>query len=258
MIKIASGWSDKGGSTMAFIALTNELNKRGYETVFYGPHQWHLDKCKSGMINDIVINEDDILICHFLQLPNRPNAKKVILNCHEKNLFEVGQIHQYWDEVVFINEKHRLYHSRYENAFIIIPNLKPNLIKVDKPHLAKIAGVIGSFDDNKQTHISIQRAMADDCDMVYLFGEPKGEYYEKFVKPLCNDKVIVKGFLNNKQELYDSIGCVYHSSKSEVACLVKDECEITGTIFHGNEATDYPSVLMNNDEIIQKWIELIS
>ena len=86
----------------------------------------------------------------------------------------------------------------------------------------------------------------------------KGDYYERFVKPLCNDKVIVKGFLNDKQELYDSIGCVYHSSKSEVACLVKDECEITGTVFYGNEATDYPSVLINNDEIIQKWIEIIS
>ena len=34
MIKIVSGYSEKGGSTSAFIDLTNELNKRGYETIF--------------------------------------------------------------------------------------------------------------------------------------------------------------------------------------------------------------------------------
>ena len=257
MIKIASGWSDKGGSTFAFIALTNELNRLGYETIFYGPHDWHLNKCKSGKINDIKINEDDILITHFLQLPSRPNAKKVILSCHEKNLFEVGLIPQYWDEVVFLNEKHKNYHNLYNNAFSIIPNLRPNLVKSDKSGLEKIAGVIGSFDDNKQTHVSIKRALADGCDKVYLFGEPMGEYFNKFVKPLCDDNVIVKGFMLDKQQMYDMIGCVYHSSKSEVACLVKDECEVTGTLFHGNESTDYPMVTLSNEEIINKWLEIL-
>jgi hypothetical protein len=41
MIKIISGWSNKGGSTIALIALTNALNAEGYETTFYGPHDWH-------------------------------------------------------------------------------------------------------------------------------------------------------------------------------------------------------------------------
>jgi hypothetical protein len=257
MIKIASGWSNKGGSTFAFIALTNELNKHGYNTTFYGPHEWHLDKCQSGKLNDIKINEDDILITHFLNLPSRPNAKKVILSCHEKNLFEVGQIKQYWDEVVFLNEKHRNYHNLYDNAYSIIPNLRPNLIKSNKIGLEKIAGIIGSFDDNKQTHVSIKRALADGCDKVYLFGEPTGEYFDKYVKPLCDDSVIVKGFMSDKQAMYDMIGCVYHSSKSEVACLVKDECETTGTLFYGNESTDYPAVTLNDEEIINKWLEIL-
>jgi hypothetical protein len=74
---------------------------------------------------------------------------------------------------------------------------------------------------------------------------------------LCNNNpnVIVKGFLNNKQELYDMIGCVYHSSLSEVACLVKDECELTGTEFFGNESTNYVVENLSNEEIINKWIE---
>ena len=35
MIKIATGWSNKGGSTFAVINLTNELNKIGVETTLY-------------------------------------------------------------------------------------------------------------------------------------------------------------------------------------------------------------------------------
>jgi hypothetical protein len=259
MIKIVSGYSDKGGSTSAFIDLTNEFNRRGIDTTFYGPHQWHLGKCKSDMLNDgFIVNTDDILICHFLKLPSRPAAKKVILHCHEKNLFKVGKIKQYWDEVVFLNQRHREYHNEYINKFTIIPNLRQKFETRDKTGLEKIAGVIGSFDENKQTHVSIQRALADDCEKIYLFGEPNGEYYEKYVKPLINDRVILKGFLQDKQSMYDMIGCVYHSSKSEVACLVKDECESTGVIFNGNEATDNPPVTLTNDEIIEEWLKVLN
>jgi hypothetical protein len=258
MIKIVSGFSDKGGSTFAFINLTNELNNAGLDTVFYGPHSWHLDKCRAEILNDsFVVNADDILICHFINLPNRPNAKKVILACHEKNLFEVGKIKQYWDTVVFLNEKHRLYHSNYNGDFVIVPNIRQNLVKKNKEGLDKIAGVIGSFDDNKQTHISIQRALEDGCEVVYLFGEPNTQYYENFVKPLLSDNVILKGFQQNKQEMYDMIGRVYHSSKSEVACLVKDECELTGVKFFGTDVTDNPPVTLNNKEIIELWLNIL-
>ena len=259
MVKIVSGYSEKGGSTSAFIDLTNEFNRCGIDATFYGPHKWHLDKCKSGLLDSgFVVNKDDVLICHFLQLPSRPAAKKVILSCHEKNLYEVGQIKQFWDVVVFLNQRHRNYHSSYVGDFTIIPNLKKEFIKKNKIGLEKIAGIIGSFDENKQTHISIKRALADDCEKVYLFGEPKGEYYEKYVKPFISEKVILKGFYEDKQAMYDMIGSVYHSSKSEVACLVKDECELTGVIFNGNEATENPPVLLTNDEIIIKWFEILN
>jgi hypothetical protein len=259
MVKIVSGWSNKGGSTTAFINLTNALNTQGINTTFYGPHSWHLDKCQSGILdNSLTIEEDDILIVHFLNLPSRPKCKKVILGCHEKNLFEVGKIKQFWDFVIFLNERHRTYHNEYKNDFYIIPNLKENLIHRDKTGLEKIAGIIGSFDENKQTHVSIQRALADGCDKVYLFGEPSGTYYEKYVKPLISDNVILKGFTENKQDMYDSIGCVYHSSLSEVACLVKDECETTGVVFNGTEVTNNPPVLLTNEEIIDKWIKILN
>lgn len=259
MIKIASGWSNKGGSTTAFIALTNALNKAGYPTTFYGPHAWHLDKCKSGLLNEkFQIYPNDTMIMHFLIQPTRPQAKKVILACHEKDLYKVGQIKQFWDEAVFINKRHRDYHYEYNGKFKIIPNLKAPFIMNDKTGLEKIAGIIGSFDENKQTHVSIERALEDDCEKVYLFGDPNTPFYEKHVAPLVdNEKVIVKGFLEDKQAMYDMIGCVYHSSISEVACLVKDECESTGTIFHGNHATNNPPILLTNEEIIAEWVKIL-
>jgi hypothetical protein len=261
MIKIISGWSDKGGSTIAFIALTKELNKRGYDTTFYGPHTWHLDKCKSGMFDQSVVSNlkrDDIVICHFLNLQNRPNVKKMILSCHEKNLFRVGQMNQFWDEAVFINQKHRLYHKDYFGRFTIIPNLKEILKPSDKTGLDKIAGIIGTFDENKQTHVSIKRALSDGCEKVYLFGEASYPYYENFIRPLLSDKVIQMGFTEDKQAMYDMIGRVYHSSISEVATLVKDECATTNTKFFGNEATDAPVSTLTNEEIMNKWIKLLN
>lgn len=257
-IKIVTGWSDRGGSTNAFIALTNALNKAGYDATLYGPHPWHLDKCKAKIFNEeFKALPTDRMIVHFMQLPTRPNAGKVVLACHEKNLYEVGSVYQFWDEVVFLNERHKQYHSTYTGKSVIIPNLRESFIRKDKSGLEKIAGIIGSFDDNKQTHVSIQRALNDGCEKVYLFGDPHGAYYDTFVKPMLNDKVIVHGFSTDKQAMYDMIGCVYHSSKSEVACLVKDECEATGVIFNGNEATDNPPVLLSNDEILAEWIKLL-
>ena len=258
MIKIITGWSNKGGSTTAFIALTNALNEAGYDTTLYGPHDWHLGKCKSGMLDgNFKIERNDKVIAHFLQLPARPLCRKIILACHEKDLYRVGQVKQFWDDVVFINEKHKLYHNDYKGKSRIIPNLKASFNKSDKTGLEKVAGIIGSFDENKQTHISIQRALDDGMEKVYLFGEPNTPYYDKYVRPMCSDKVIVKGFLEDKQALYDMIGCVYHSSISEVACLVKDECETTGTIFHGNEVTNNPPNLLTNEEIIAKWVKAL-
>ena len=74
---------------------------------------------------------------------------------------------------------------------------------------------------------------------------------------MLSDKVIMQGFSSDKQAMYDMLGCVYHSSKSEVACLVKDECESTGVVFNGNEATDNPPVTLSNEEIFALWVNIL-
>ena len=253
-IKIISGHSEKGGSTTAFINLTNELNKNEYDCTFYGPHSWHLSKCKSGLLNDLKLDPNDIIICHFINLPERPKVKKVIFSLHEKNLFEIADVKPFWDELVFINEEQRQYHNRYNGTYSIIPNLKEHLDLIDKPELELVAGVIGTIDINKQTHISIQRAINDGCEKVFVFGsvsDPK--YYEEMVKPLFSDKVVYVGHTDNKQDMYNSIGRVYHSSISEVACLIKDECKTTNTKFFGNDATTPDVSSLTNDEVINEW-----
>ena len=259
MVKIVSGWSNRGGSTFAFINLTNQLNKAGYETIFYGPHEWHLDKCKSGLMTELKIDKDDTLVFHFLPLNGRPPAKKVLLSCHEKNVFEVGKISQYWDEVIFLNEKQRDYHYSYTGKYTLIPNLKEELKNSPKsPETKGVAGIIGSIDENKQTHVSIHKALRDGFDRVMLFGSVNDpNYYNNFVKPLINENVIERGFIYNKQQIYDEVEAVYLSSNSEVASLVKDECETTGTKFYGNKATEHDTLNLSNDEIIKEWIKVL-
>lgn len=261
MIKIITGWSNKGGSTFAFINLTNALNEAGYETVLYGPHEWHLDKCKSGLLKDFSPEKDDSLIVHFLQLKGRPDCKNVILNCHETNVFEVSNVKPFWDTVVFLNEKQRNYHSGYYGSYETIPNLREKLIKKPKDKsVEKVAGIIGSFDPNKRTEMSIMRALNEGYEKVLLFGNVSDiNYYNSVVKPMIDehDNVIEYGFISDKQKMYDMIGAAFLSSKREVASLVKDECETTGTKFYGNKATEHDVKVLTNEEIIQEWVKLL-
>ena len=259
MVKIISGWSNRGGSTFAFINLTNALNKAGYDTTFYGPHEWHLDKCKSGRMNEINVSKEDKLVFHFIPLNSRPQADKVLLSCHEKNVFEVGDMAQHWDEVVFLNEKQRNYHHKYTGKYSLIPNLKEVLVCTPKsPKTEGVAGIIGSIDENKQTHVSIHKALKDGFKKVMLFGNVTDpNYYNNFVKPLVDENVIERGFMSDKQKIYDEVEAVYLSSHSEVASLVKDECETTGTKFYGSKATDHDTINLSNDEIITEWVKLL-
>jgi hypothetical protein len=260
-IKIFSGWSNKGGSTIALINLTNELNKNGYDATYYGPHNWHLDKCDSKLLNQDSFNNllpSDILITHFLELKSRPNVKKVILTCHEKWWFKVGEINKYWDTCIFLHQEHRKYHNNYSGNYEIIPNIKENLIIKPKKNI-KIAGIIGGIEERKQTHLSINRAINDNCVKIYLFGDIiDKKYYETNVKEyIDNKKVIHYGYINNKQDMYDMIDRVYHTSNSEVASLVKDECMLTNTLFFGNIETENKITNLNNNEIIKLWKKIL-
>lgn len=256
-IKICSGYSDRGGSTTALISLTNYFNSNGIDCTFYGPHKWHLTQCKSDLLQNLRLDSSDKLITHYLQLENRPPVSKVILSCHELDWFPIGKIQQHWDKVVFLHDKHREFHSDYFGEFVIIPNLKDETLKSDtkKPGVENVCGIIGTIETRKQTHKSIIRAQEDNCEKILVFGKVGEEpYFKSFVEPLLEDtRIELVGYTESKQEMYDSIGKVYHSSMGEVACLVKDECFYTGTKFFGNEQTEHQISELTNKEILTLW-----
>ena len=255
-VKILTGFSERGGSTTALINLTNFFNENGIDCTFYGPHHWHLDKCKSDLISNIQLDKSDKVITHAIRPETRLPVDTVVLSSHEKWWFQVGKIPQHWDKVIFLHEEHRKYHSDYNGEYDIIPNLKESLTsETKKPNVELIAGVIGTIEDRKQTHISIKRALDDGCEQILLFGKIADEnYYNDFLKDLLIDpRIILSGYQTDKQSMYDSIGRVYHSSKGEVACLVKDECYLTNTKFFGNEETEHEVSPLTNKEILNKW-----
>ena len=259
-VKILTGFSERGGSTTALINLTNLFNENGIDCTFYGPHSWHLDKCKSDLISNLKLDPSDKVITHAVRPETRLPVDTVILASHEKWWFPVGKIPQHWDKVIFLHEKHREYHEDYHGEYDIIPNLKePLVLNTKKENVDLIAGVIGTIEDRKQTHKSIERALEDGCEKVILFGKIGDEnYYNDLVKDLLNDpRVEMSGYQTDKQSMYDSIGRVYHSSKGEVACLVKDECYLTNTKFYGNEETDHEVSPLTNNEILEKWKQVL-
>lgn len=255
-VKILTGYSERGGSTTALINLTNYFNKNGLDTTLYGPNKWHLDKCKSDLLQNLKLDKSDKVITHYLQLKERPRVDRVLLTSHELNWFPVGKIPVHWDEVIFLHEKHRNFHSDYTGEFRIIPNFRESLTKGQKKDgVENVCGVIGTIETRKQTHKSIERALNDGCDKVLLFGKiGEQDYFDKFVQPLLSDgRVEIMGFSEDKQDMYNSIGKVYHSSMGEVACLVKDECYFTDTEFFGNEQTEHEVSEISNEEILNLW-----
>ena len=254
-IKIISGYSEKGGSTVAQINLTNFLNNNGYDCTFYGPSDYHIDKCKSAFSNELKFDSDDILLCHVMNFQERPPVKKVIYCSHEKWWYDFSKVFWYWDESVFLHQQHKDFHENYTGNYTIIPNLKENLTSKNKEELDLVAGIVGSIEDRKQTHISIERSLNDGCEKVFLFGQIGDKnYFENYVEPkIDNSKIILVGHTTDKQSMYDSIGRVYHSSKGEVACLVKDECYLTGTKFFGNKETENEVSTLTNEEIFKLW-----
>jgi hypothetical protein len=258
-VKILTGFSERGGSTFALSRICNYFNENGIDTVMYGPHDFHLGLCKSDIHSNFKIEDDDILITHFVSFEQRPNVKKVVLSCHEKNIFEISKLDRYWDEVVFLNKKQRDYHSGYNGEYSIIPNFSDYFEVVKSDESIGVAGIIGSIDYNKQTHISIERALSDGYKKVILFGGVTDvNYYESYVKPLIDGKTVIEyGFINDKSKMYSMIECVYQSSLSEVASLVKDECEMTGTKFNGNSNIDNDAKSLSNDEIFKNWKKIL-
>ena len=262
MIKIISGWGNCGGSTVAFINLTNALNKRGIETVFYTPHQWPLDKCKADTMANVTLREDDSLIIHFFKTnwAYRPPTKgKVIYSCHEKDICPMSNLnYKIFDKIHFVSRPQKEWHNIDHPSFIL-----PNIVNELKPSKAvingfdRVGGIIGSIDRNKQTNLSIERAIEDGMKKILLFGNISDlTYYNEILaeEKFKDKRIIHMGHEDDKQKMYDSITDVYLSSKSETWSFIPKECDLTGVCFHGTDAIkDNFEQNMTNDEIVKHW-----
>jgi len=252
MIKIITGYSNPGGSTVTLKNLCKEFNARGYDCEMYGPHAWHLkfgDKHKE--ISQFTVKSEDKVIAHYIDLPESIK-EQTVFSCHEMWWFDFTKVKKFYKKVQFLTQKQADYHSTIKD-YVIIPNVK-EVIKVDKVDgCEKVAGVIGAIEPRKDTVHSIRRALQDGCDKVYLYGPIMDDsYYTTSIVPLLGSGVVYKGYAD-KSEIYSNVGKVYHSSNGEVASLVKDECATTGTEFHGNEVTDNEISTLSNDEVIELW-----
>ena len=209
-VKIISGWSLPGGSTTHHISLTNLLNENGYDCTFYGPHEYHLDKCQGASLDmefrdniapgtripvltgnkDLNIEPDDIVISHFIQyskdavstyngLANPLKAKKHILSLHETNIFPLKHIDLTpYNLIQYVSEVQKDWHSVDTPSVIIPPvvekvDIKRTFLEVNgksERMYTGNAGVIGSIDGHKLPHLSIERALKDGFRRVLLFG----------------------------------------------------------------------------------------
>ena len=248
-----------GGSTESLIDMTNAFNDMGIDCIMYGPHKYHLDKCRSGTHEEISISHEDSVIFHFLRVRDRPKCKSIILSSHETTVFPLNEINLTpFDKIRFVSEHQREWHN-IEYPSFVLGNLPPDLQR--SPELKeKVGGVVGTIMENKQTHKAIQWALEDGCSIVNVYGNI-GEvgYYDQEVSPIIenNPRVQYKGWITDKQKIYDEFTDFYTVSKSETFCRGKVECEITGRNFHCPADANYANMKYNlsRKDIMDQWVK---
>lgn len=258
MIRIFTGYSDGGGSTIAHINLVNELNKKQIPAILYGPHKWHLDKCNSALLStfDRRINEEDTIIMHYLTPNTRPPCKQFFLSCHETVVYDLKKIkHDIFDFIHFVSEFQRDWQNINHPNIIIPPITYP--VKWKNSNTGA-AGVIGSIDSNKRTHLSIERAFSEGFKKVLLFGKlNQPQYFELYIKKyLESGKVLYMGHIDDKEYMYSLIDKVFHSSTIECCPLIKSECLLSGIPY--SELSPLPN---NNpmmpEKIMDEWMKVL-
>jgi len=249
-----SGWSNPGGGTIHHIALTNLLNDNGFDCTFYGPHTWHLDQCKGGLLQDAVVTPDDIAITHFIQVPKPLRGRKHILSCHEKDLFPVRHmVYQQYDIIHFVSTSQKEWQD-VDHPSIVIPPLVARLKWNDPKN--NVAGIIGSIDKNKRVHKSIERALSNGYNKILLFGDITDlPYFNEYVSELVNSgKAILMGHEDDPEAMYGQISKVYHSSLSETYGLVEAECKLAGIPFDGPSNNQE---ILDKGEILERWKKIL-
>lgn len=254
-VSLVSGWSGPGGSTIHHISLTNLLNSNGFDCTFYGPHEWHLNQCKSAHISMLRGDLTATLISHFIQIPKDLRFRKHILSCHETKLFPLKKIPLGgYNLIQYVSNSQRDWHN-VNHPNVIIPPLVSKVRWVDPEN--GIAGVVGSIDENKQVHKSIERALAAGYKKVLLFGDVTDmPYFNTLVAKYINSgEAVLMGHEDSREVLYGQVSKVYHSSLSETYGLVEAECRLSGIPF--DEVSNGQEIL-SSEEILERWKKVLT
>lgn len=256
MIKILSQYSNFGGSTEFFIALTNALNERGHECLFYGPFPYPKGKCNF-TDQGVSIEKDDICIYHMHPQPVG-QAKMSILSCHEKERWPLKEKANYmaYDKIHFVSQHQADWHDLNRDYFVIPPMIED--LKTTKCK-DKVAGVVGFIGRYKNTHIAIKQALKDGFKKVILFGHDEDkEYYQKIIRPMVDGATVeFKQHEEDKQEIYDSISDLYNFSPSETYSMTITEAMKAGVKVHTPKYSDYANCYreLDNNVLTDLWIK---
>jgi hypothetical protein len=263
MIKIYSSHGKEGGSTESFINLTNELNSRGYETLFITPHSYPISKCNSVIkeYDKNLFTENDYVILHYIKIKERPYCKKIILSCHEQQAFPLRFMDlSFYDKIHFVSE-HQAKWQNIKQPYFINGNIYENLI-ISPPLAEKIGGVIGQLYPAKKTLEAIKWAINDGCNKIYIYGKVESDlYYHDLNSSLFIYKhkvpIQFKNFCFNKQMMYDSFSDLYFCSENECLPTVIAEAMLTGKTIHIPDDRNYKNCKyeFNKNNVINTWLK---
>lgn len=252
MIKVFTGFSGPGGSTVAFNNLVNLFNANGMEACLYGPHLWEGITCKfkQGIVEP---SPEDTVIYHFMPSPTKP-CKKLILSCHETTLFPIAQIPSLkYDAIHFVSEFQKGWQG-VEGT--VIPNVISKYSPCNKK--TKVAGIIGSIDKNKRIPMSIKWALKDGHDDIRIYGNiSDGPHFANDILPLLGSKVSYRGVSSDMQDVYNQVTDVYHSPKLETYNMIKPECELAGVNYKGAHGNDTKAEYWDIQRILREWKKLL-
>jgi hypothetical protein len=254
-VKVLTGFSGPGGSTIALSTLVNLFNENGIDSCLYGPFGWDGITCKfSNLQTHLKINQDDVVIYHFIPIKNKLPCRRQILSCHETVVFPLKQLPDLvYDKVHFVSEFQKSYQG-IEGT--IIPNPIRKFTKTKKDF--KVAGIIGSIDPNKRVEESIARAKADGFSDIRLYGNlTDAPYFQTKVLPLLSDQVTYRGVAVDMDKVYSQISHVYHSPMLETFNLIKPECIAAGVEYNGKEGNDTKAEYWDNKRILESWKTLL-
>ena len=254
-VKIISGFSGPGGSTIALASLVNILNEGGINAMFYSKLPlWEGMTCKNDKVDNCKIFKHDSLVLHFFPIKEKLDVKNQIISCHETVVFPMKSLNLAYDKVHYVSDFQKTWHG-IEGTVI------PNSIRRFKPKKKskKVVGILGSIDLNKRTDTSIRNALQAGHTDIRIYGAVTDPaYFQYAVAPLLSDNVTYRGVANDMQRVYDQVTHVFHSPLLETFNLVKAECKFAEVTYVGNEGNDTKAEYWDDSRIFEAWKKLLS